>query len=256
LSDLAQAGQVLTTRKTFWRVRTTMAGVSLGPINVKGFTQPIELVILGTRLPGGGEALMIDTRVRDLVARVVEDPGYRARLLTAPALAARILAEEKLSDDEFRLARQVAILSGYPLFQAIPAGETAMLVARSRIEEYSESTIVVQQGAQEEGQFYIILQGDVVITAMDPHGEERHVASLARGEHFGEVALLFDTPRTATVRAGSPTALLAVSQEDFYSVLSNAPTLRERIETTARSRMGAPLSVRLPSATVARSAAR
>jgi CRP-like cAMP-binding protein len=70
------------------------------------------------------------------------------------------------------------------------------------------------------------------------------VAALHRGDIFGEIALLFDTLRTATVRTTSPVRLLAIHRERCYEVLSQAPVLRSRIEAEARNRMTRPFPAR------------
>ncbi|MBI2886901.1 MAG: cyclic nucleotide-binding domain-containing protein [Chloroflexi bacterium] len=94
----------------------------------------------------------------------------------------------------------------------------------------------------------MILQGDVVVTAMDDANRERHIASLARGEFFGEMALLFDTPRTANVRTAAPSTFLVLSRDNFYRLLNQAPSLKQKIESGARSRMSQPFPVQSPAA--------
>src|SRR5262249_11865030 len=80
-------------------------------------------------------------------------------------------------------------------------------------------------------------QGDAIVTVANDDGRERHIASLARGDYFGEAALLFDTPRIATVRAGADCTLLVLGPESFYQVLALAPTLRNKIESMSRTRL-------------------
>lgn len=243
LTDLAREGQIITTRKTYWRVQQMVDGIPREPTTVKGFSQPIELVeVVGTRLVTREGETPHSHRLEEIVAQVMEDSAFRALLLGRPEEAARIYA---LDQEERSLAQHVATLSGYPVFQAVPAQEIAILMAAASLEQYEEGTVIVQQGALED-KLYIILRGDVVVTVVDEMGREHHIASASRGDYFGEVALLFDTPRTATVRAVSPLTLLVLHQEAAYHVLRQAPALRSKIEATARSRMSQPLTARRP----------
>ena len=93
----------------------------------------------------------------------------------------------------------------------------------------------MHQGAI-EASFFIILKGGVTVTMVDEMHRERHIASLAGGDFFGAVALLFDTPRTATVRASSSCTLLSIHGDKFYRFLDQAPRLRGRIEAAAKAR--------------------
>jgi len=241
LTDLARAGQIFTTRKTYWRVQHMVEGVPREPTSVKGFANPVEIVeIMGTRLVSRPGEAQENRRLAELVSRVVDDSAFRALLLGSPEEAT---ATYSLTDEERMLAQYVAILSGYPIFRSVPAGEIALLLASVSVEQYREGAIIVQQGAI-ENKFYIILRGDVVVTVLDELGRERHVASQATGDHFGELALLYDTPRTATVRTTSPVTLLVLHREQFYKVLDAAPNLRQKIEDAATSRLTGPLSRR------------
>ncbi len=240
LADLAKPGQILTTRKTYFRVQHVIGGLPLEPVTVKGFPNPVEVVeILGNRMVAQQHALPVNDRWSEVVARVVNDPSYRATLLRALEQAA---ATFPLNSAEQALARQVAVLSGYPLFQKIPASEMATLMSFSTVEQRNEGEAVVMQGGIDQ-RFFIVLQGEVVVTVTDDERQERHVATLSKGDSFGEAALLFDTPRTATVRASAPSAFLVLHRDGFYDLMEQSPVLRQRIEGIARSRASQPAEV-------------
>jgi len=241
LSDLALPGQILTTRKTYWHVQDWVDGVSQGPTRIKGFAQTVDVVdILGQRVTRRNGETSVAPRWTEIISRVVNDSAYRGVLLWNPDKARSMFP---LDTEEQKLAQQVAILSGYPIFRGVPSQEIAALMGCASVEEYPEGAVVVQQGAEED-QFYVLTKGDVVITVRDSQSRERHIASLSRGDHFGEVSLLFDTPRTATVRTVSPSAFLVLHREVFYGVLSQAPTLRRNIEAAAQDRQAQPFPLR------------
>src|SRR5207244_12440493 len=72
---------------------------------------------------------------------------------------------------------------------------------------------IVRQGAPAD-KFFIIVDGEVEVDVEDG-GEARHLATLTNGQFFGEMAILRDTPRMATVRALETTPLLAIERDTF-----------------------------------------
>ncbi|KAK3777046.1 hypothetical protein RRG08_008897 [Elysia crispata] len=81
---------------------------------------------------------------------------------------------------------------------------------------------IIRQGHKPEA-FYFILSGTAVVKKIEPDpatGEEqtRVVARLSRGQSFGELGLIFKTPRNATVESGTAMELLVVGKEDFLKI--------------------------------------
>src|SRR5262249_30083222 len=73
--------------------------------------------------------------------------------------------------------------------------------------------------------FYIVVRGTVVAWKLRK-GTRRTVATFRDGDYFGEVALLRDAPRAATVEAVAETTLLGVDRATLHSLLERAPGLR------------------------------
>ena len=93
-------------------------------------------------------------------------------------------------------------------------------VALTRIEEHrlDKDDVVVRQG--EGGRsLYIIREGTCVVDHTADGGDVLEVARLEAGDHFGEIALLGDGVRTATVRAAEPAVVLEVPHDLFQDVL-------------------------------------
>lgn len=80
-------------------------------------------------------------------------------------------------------------------------------------------------------EMYVIDSGALEVTR-----EGRKVAILAPGDIFGEIALLEESPRIATVTATEPTVLVAVTREGFRAALSTDPGFRHAVEVLAAAR--------------------
>ena len=80
--------------------------------------------------------------------------------------------------------------------------------------------------------FYVVEDGEVAVSQ-----NGRPVATLGPGEYFGEIALLHDVPRVASVTAVSPTTLLALDRVEFLEAVTGDPVSREAAEATVRERL-------------------
>jgi ATP-binding cassette, subfamily B, bacterial HlyB/CyaB len=78
--------------------------------------------------------------------------------------------------------------------------------------------------------FYVIVSGRARVIGTDPSGREISLAMLKRGDHFGEIALLSNVPRTATIRAAEDLVLLSLKREDFLKFLGTHPQVRVAME--------------------------
>jgi CRP-like cAMP-binding protein len=90
---------------------------------------------------------------------------------------------------------------------------------------------VFEQG-DDGDQYYAIIDGTVAILR-----DGLELRRLTRGEGFGEIALLHNVPRTATVRAVEDTHLLAIGQEQFLTALTNHPRVHRIAQRVATTRI-------------------
>jgi cAMP-dependent protein kinase regulator len=144
-----------------------------------------------------------------------------------------------------------ALLAELPIFSGLSPAERGQLFERLGIERFAPGEVVFRQG--ELGtKLYVVAEGSFEVLARDVCEEQqelgRQVAELGAGELFGELALLHDEPRTASVRALTPAVCYTLSREDFRRLLEAAPSSRvsldrlslERIQVT-RAGLGARL---------------
>jgi|GEM_PF-1088017 len=100
---------------------------------------------------------------------------------------------------------------------------------------FASGDVVFRQG--EPGDLvYSIVSGEVEILREMPDGEERLLATMGPGEYFGEMALISDAARTATVRARSDVEVVGMGRADFTALYAYLPGLRQRVETLMRQR--------------------
>ncbi len=130
---------------------------------------------------------------------------------------------------------EAARLQGVPLFAQLDGDLLAALAQRLAVERYPAGDVIVNEGEPGD-KLYVIHKGQAEVLAYDPAGNQRHLAVLREGDYFGEVALLYDVPRTATIRALTPVQLFSLSKEDFNILLSAVPGLRDQLERTISQR--------------------
>ena len=176
-------------------------GGLLVPVLVVAAGPSGALIILGVAL-GLGVLLATPTLLR--ADRV--DPAFLADLAT------------------LRTVQMFAPLSG-PVIERLAA-----TADHARVE--TGMPVVVEGDGGDR--FYVIVAGRVAVTVVGrPAGE------LGPGEGFGEIALLRDVPRTATVRAIDPTDLLTISRESFLEALTGQPRSRVLAAGVAADRLAA-----------------
>ena len=93
---------------------------------------------------------------------------------------------------------------------------------------FSAGEMIVREG-DIASRFYVITSGEVEVL-QQVAGVERSLRRLGPGRHFGELALLHNSKRTASVRAVTDTTLLAIARQDFASLIGNMPELQEAVQ--------------------------
>lgn len=116
------------------------------------------------------------------------------------------------------------ILSQVRLFSDLSSRELQVLSANCREREYPAGATLMRQGETGVGLF-IITAGNVNVTQQSPEGDVRDLGAFGRGEVIGEMSLLDDLPRTATVTASEPTRALVIPVWDFRAALREAPEI-------------------------------
>ncbi len=104
------------------------------------------------------------------------------------------------------------------LFEGIPAAERATIAKAAQLRTYRRGEVIVRQGQAGET-FFVIVRGRVAVTVLSPEGREVVLNTLGEGDHFGEMALLDDEPRSASVVAQEKSELAILSRDVFFDLL-------------------------------------
>jgi MFS family permease len=148
-----------------------------------------------------------------------------------PRVAAIDAAAPPPSPDELR------ILASVPIFSPLPGASLEHLAGRLVPLRLEPGTIIVREGDPGD-RFYIVAEGEVEITS-----EGAPLTRLEAGGYFGEIALIRDVPRTATVVAKTPVVLYALDREDFLAaVTSHVPSEQAAEEVVSARLAGVPVA--------------
>jgi len=121
------------------------------------------------------------------------------------------------------LNEEVEILRNIPLFGKIEPSKLKLLAFTSERLNYRADQVLFHQGDPGDAA-YIILSGEAEVVIESPTGP-LVVAKLARNAILGEIAILCDVPRTATVRAKSELVALRISKELFFKLITEFPQI-------------------------------
>jgi MFS family permease len=149
-----------------------------------------------------------------------------------PVLAAVLWRRISALDDEAQVpTERLALLRAIPLFKPLPPPAIDQL-ASSLIEVKAPAgTEIIRQGEAGD-RFYVIVSGEV-----DVLSDGRHVSTLGPGDYFGEIALLRDVPRTATVKAKGDVELYALERDEFLSAVTGHPASADAADAVVSSRL-------------------
>ena len=171
--------------------------------------------VLGELVPGEGfgELALIDRTPRSATVEALEpselwslDSSHFQRWVRDRVeIAGRIRADQ----------RERQALAALPFFRDLEGRELDRIAARLATRRYETGDVVVQAG-EGGGGYYVIREGAADVTL--PEG--RYVRTLGPGDGFGELALIFGVPRTATVTAKSPLTVGVMARPDFAALVT------------------------------------
>ncbi len=145
--------------------------------------------------------------------------------------------DRALTDRLAQLGPRIETLSALGIFAAANRPALERLAATATEEHAPAGSRIIVEGEQADA-FFVITDGSVAIMAAGEGGSEERVSVLGPGEYFGEIGLLEEGPRTASVDALTDVALLRIPGGDFIAALAETTPSPVFMETT-RTRLAA-----------------
>jgi CRP/FNR family transcriptional regulator, cyclic AMP receptor protein len=126
---------------------------------------------------------------------------------------------------------KIELLKRAPLFSGCSKSELRALASTADELDLREGTIITREGRPGR-EFFVLISGTAEVTK-----KGKEVAQLGAGDWFGEIALLTDAPRTATVKATSPVDVLVITDRRFKTVVETMPSIALKILSTIGERL-------------------
>lgn len=110
------------------------------------------------------------------------------------------------------------------MFSDLASSETEILTKHCTTRNYPANSILINEG-DDTSSLYVIVEGEVKVFVNDEHGKEAILNIMGEGEYFGELALVDDAPRSASVMTTKPTKVMIITKADFKRCLNDNPDM-------------------------------
>ena len=115
-------------------------------------------------------------------------------------------------------------LHNIEIFSGLSSEDLVLLQQHMAVRTYPKNTIILSEG-DEASSLYVILSGGIKVFLSNDDGKEIVLNTQSAGEHFGELALLDDSPRSASVMTTEQSKMGIISKTDFKHVLAHQPNI-------------------------------
>jgi CRP/FNR family transcriptional regulator, cyclic AMP receptor protein len=127
---------------------------------------------------------------------------------------------------------KVELLKRVPLFAGCSKAELRELAKSADEIDLREGTVMTREGRPGR-EFFVLIEGTARVTKSG-----QQVAELKGGDWFGEIALITNRPRTATVTATSAVDVLVITDRRFRTVVETMPTIALKVLSSVGERLG------------------
>jgi voltage-gated potassium channel len=124
------------------------------------------------------------------------------------------------------------LVAKVPLFRTLDAARIAAVASVLRARRAERGERLIRKGDQADSMYFIV-SGEVEVDQENGAPKGR----LDAGDFFGEIALIADRERTATITALAPCKLLVLHKDDFESFMQSHPDLQDAVRAAAKKRL-------------------
>lgn len=163
--------------------------------------------------------------------RLVES-GAHADLVQQDGIYAQLWQKQtgfEVSADGRSAVVHAAYLRHIGLFSALDLETLSTLASRFSPEYIGEGQFVIRQGEPGD-KLYLIARGQVEVLVHDEEGSSRRIDTMQDGDHFGEMALLSDAPRNATICTLTGSLFLTLPKKEFLELVQSMPAVRSAVD--------------------------
>lgn len=126
------------------------------------------------------------------------------------------------------------LLKSVPLFAGCSEAELREISAISDEIDFQQGKRLIVERQEAVSEFFVIVEGQATVTR-----EGQEIATLGPGDWAGEIALISDTPRTASVTAATPIVVLVITRGAFAALLRDTPTIAQKVLASVGARLAA-----------------
>ncbi|MBN1627069.1 MAG: cyclic nucleotide-binding domain-containing protein [Deltaproteobacteria bacterium] len=155
----------------------------------------------------------------------------RGAFLRKPSLIKKHILKVK----RIRAKNMIRALSKVRILQLLPAKEVVQLIPHVKISRFPAGATIFSQG-DIASELYFIVKGVVQVIRVSD-SDTKIIAELRDGDIFGEIALISDMPRTATIRALTDITVCTIHKIEFEHLIKQSPAIREASSRLVKERL-------------------
>ncbi len=136
--------------------------------------------------------------------------------------------EEKKMDVTLALPDIILKLKPVEIFEDLSVSELAAVASATEEVSFGTGETVIKEGDPGDT-LYLIVEGEVAVIKTETDGTELTLDNISEGDHFGEMALFEDIPRTASIRTLKPSRMLMLHKQEFKEMVREYPHIALKI---------------------------
>ena len=130
-----------------------------------------------------------------------------------------------------RSATKVDLIADVPLFAGLSRSELGQVASIADEIDLPADKVLIREGERGR-EFFVLLEGEAEVTR-----KGKELATRGAGEFFGEIALVSNLPRTATVKTRTPVRALVIRDVEFRALLRRTPAIAVKVLQAVADRL-------------------